>query len=96
MTIAIEDARKRGPTGDTVPWVVIRSDDGLIEDLAAGEVGVQVDVGGHDKVLVVIGGRLAEGDQIGGRGDLVGVLGRPAAPGVSGLGGQDKQTRGQR
>ena len=60
--------------------------DGVVEDLAAGEVGVQVDVGGEDEVLVVIGGRLAEGDQVGGGGDLVGVVRLTRCPRCIGLG----------
>jgi hypothetical protein len=66
-------------------------DDGPVEDLAAGKVGVQVDVRGQDEVLIVVFGRLAEGDQIGGRGDLVRIvrLSRPAA--VLGCGAGDEE-----
>ena len=48
-------------------------------------------------MLVVVIGRLAEGDQIGGRGDLVRVVRLvPSPPLYLACSRQDEQTRGQR
>ena len=96
VALTVKHPGERGPLELVIlaGRVSIRGDDGLIEDLAAGEIGVQVDVAGQDEVLVVIAGSLAQQDQIGGRGDLVGVLSRAAAPAVFGRrGGNDGQKK---
>ena len=84
MAVAAKDPSERSPPKARFvsrPVHVAWCNHGLVEDLSAGEVRVQVDVGGQDEVLAVVFRRLAEGDQIGGRGDLVGIvrLARPAA-----------------
>jgi hypothetical protein len=45
-----------------------RSNNGPIEGLSAGEVWVEVDVGGQDEVFVVVFGGFTESDQVGGGG----------------------------
>ncbi|MHC4537558.1 MAG: hypothetical protein ACYS6K_26800 [Planctomycetota bacterium] len=61
MTIAIEDAREI-------------SYDCPVKHLAAGQIRIQVDVGGQDEVLVVIFGILAQQHQVLSRGDLVRIV----------------------
>jgi hypothetical protein len=95
MATSVKDATEKSPPKPVFRWVS-RCHDRPVKDLPVGELGVQVDIGGQDKVLVVIPGSFAEGDQIGGRGDLVRVLGRPAAPAVLGVGGKtEKANRDQ-
>jgi hypothetical protein len=77
MTVAVKNTGEWG--------VPIWRDGGLVEDLAAGQIRVQVDVGGQDEVFVVIFRRFAEGDQIGGCGDPVWVVGVARAAAVSSL-----------
>jgi len=96
VTIAIKDAGERSPLKPRVPVirVSIWRNDGPVEDFAAGEVGVEVDVGGQDKVLVVILGTIAKCHQIGWRGDLVRVFSCSASPAIFGLGREaDKANR---
>ena len=77
MGVAVKNAiERRFPT---------RRDNGLVEDLSDRQVGVQVDVVCQDEVLAVIFGTIAEGDQVGGRSDLVRVVRRPAAPAIFAL-----------
>jgi len=95
VAVAVKDAGKGASLGQFRGVVDFRRDDGLVEDLAAGQIRVQVDVGGQDEVLVVISGTLAEGDQVGGRGDLVCVVRFSRTPAVLGVSRQDKHTRGQ-
>jgi len=85
VAMAVETTREGSSLIVALHVVGVRCNDGPVEDLPAGEVGVEVDLGGQEEVLVVITGRLAEGDQVGGRGDLVRVLSRSAAAGVLGL-----------
>jgi hypothetical protein len=99
MPVAVEDAGEAisgedRPARILVTGVGIRRNDRLVEDLAAGEVGVQVDVGGQEEVLVVVAGSLAEGDQIGGRGDPVGIVRRAAAAAVLGPRGKGEKADG--
>ena len=87
VAVSVKDAgEERPPT---------RCNDSLVEDLASGEVGVQVDVGRQDEVLVVVFGRLAQGDQIRSRGDLVWVVRLTRAAAVFGVSRQYKQARYQ-
>ena len=87
MAVSVKDTGERSTLEVRVRviWVGIWGDDGLVEDLALGQVGVQVDVGGQYEVLVVISGSLAEGNHIGCRSDLVRVVRCPASPAVFGL-----------
>ena len=96
VPVAVKDTDERSSLETAVHGISIRRNDGLVEDLAAGEVGVQVDIINEDEVLVIIQGVIAQSDQIGYRGDLVGVvrLSRPAA--VFRLCRCDEQTRDQR
>ena len=89
MTTAIENAGESS-SEPALRVIDVRCDNRLVEDPSAGEVRVQVDVGGQDEVLVVVAGRLAEGDQIGGRGDLVGIVRLACPAAVLGLGRQGK------
>jgi hypothetical protein len=51
MAISVKDAVKRSALKARFDIIRIRGDDSPVEDLAAGEVGVQVDVGGQNEVL---------------------------------------------
>src|SRR5512133_3749627 len=84
MPPAIQNAHERGPLKrePITSLARMRSDDSSVEDLAAGEVGVQVDVGRQNEVLVVVFGGFAESNQIGGRGNLVGIVHRTGATAV--------------
>ncbi len=97
VAVAVKDAGERSSikAPPLVRFVDIRSDDSLVENLSAGEVRVQVDVGGQDEVLVVIIGIFAEGDQIGGRSDLVRVVRLTCTAAVFGVCRHYKQTRDQ-
>ena len=88
MTIAIKDTRERHSLKLRVliTWVCIRCNDGLVEDLSAWEIGVQVDVGCQDEMPAVIVETVAKQDQIGGRGDLVRAVGLSRAAAVLGIG----------
>ncbi len=75
MTVAIKVSRERRTTKHF--WIIVyvfRCNDRLIEDLAAGKVGIQIDVVGQDEVLVVIFGILAKQHQVLGRSYLVWIV----------------------
>ncbi len=81
MTMAVKDAGERSPLEITPPIIpVVRRDDGLVEDLAARQIGVQVDVGCQNEVLIVIFGAFAKQHQVLCCSNLVRVirLSRPA------------------
>lgn len=61
MAVAIKGTCERDSLESSLNVVRIGRNDRPVEDFAAGEVGIQVDVGGQDKVLVVTLRRLAEG-----------------------------------
>ncbi len=88
MTITVEDAGKG--------YVSSRCDDGLIKDLPAGEVRIQVDVGGQDEMLIVIFGSLAKHHQVFCCSYLVRVVWLSCAAAVLCLGGEaDKANHNQ-
>jgi hypothetical protein len=61
MPVTVEVTGEKSPL-EITPFIVrvrIWRNDGPVEDLAAGEIGIQVDVGGQDEVLVVVVGCLA-------------------------------------
>ena len=80
MVVTVKNAVKRSSPKPQFTIVHIRSDDGPVEDLTAGEVGVQVDVRSQDEVLAVIFGTIAQQHQVLCRSDLEWVIrfSRPA------------------
>ncbi len=54
VTIAIEDSSKCSSLKSLLHIIHIPGNDGLVEDLSAGQIRVQVDIGRQDEVLVVI------------------------------------------
>jgi hypothetical protein len=81
MAIAVKDAGESRALEIVFDCIHIRRNDGFVEDLPAGEVGVQVDVGSQEEVLGVIFGTIAQQHQVLCRSDPVRVvrLSRPAA-----------------
>ena len=92
VPIAIKDTAEGGPLEAqvTVVRMHIWSNHSPTKDLPPRQIRVQIDIGREDEVLVVVVGRLAEGDQIGGRGDLVRVVGLARAAAVLGRGGRGR------
>ncbi len=95
MVLTVKDTGENGSLEPVLGLVHVGRNHSLVKDLSPGELGVQVDVFGQDEVLVVIGGRLAEGDQVGRRGDLKRILGRAAAPAVFGRSGRNDDQKEQ-
>ena len=87
MAVAVKDAGEWCSLKTRLDGVRIWGYDSFVEYPAARQIRVQVDVSGQDEVLVVVFGGFAEGDQVGGCGDLVWVVGRAAAAGVFAGGG---------
>jgi len=80
VALAVKDPTESSSIELPIHVVDVWGDDGLVEDMAC-----KVDVVCQDKVLVVIFGRLAEGNEILCRSDLVGVICRAAAATVFGV-----------
>jgi hypothetical protein len=95
MTITIKDTGKWSTVKPRARVIYVWRNDGSVEDLAAGEVGVQVDVGGQDEVLVVVLGGLAQQHQVFCRSDLVRVIRVSGTAAVFGVGRQYEQARNQ-
>ena len=89
MPVAVKDAHEGSPLEPALRVTGVRCDDGPVKNLAAGQVGVQVDVGGQDEVLEVVFGSLAQQHQVFGRSDLVRLVRLSGAAAVSGLGSRN-------
>jgi hypothetical protein len=74
------------PLPSKIPVKVPITANSPVKDLSAGQVRIQVDVGGQDEVLVVVVGSLAEGDQVFCCSNLVRIVRFSCAATVFGIG----------